>query len=748
MPLSTKWHVRNRPRFWGSTQGTTQVLPFLVGTLVFAGTFGVVVHDAVNTSRQASEVSEANLAAEAVGIADAILGSPGKGWYTSVNCAAGGQATASNLKPDALQRLGLAAEPSCAQPGSAFNLSYDKIENLGQAMYDPNPANGKVDYLEARKSLGLERTGEDFHIRSWPVLQSTQSILEKGYRDPNQKVAYIGAYEEQNSQGGQGQKQVNFQIQKSCGMTDGIIDGTGLLYTEAWVDVTNNGTTAAGFELQFSVPLKDKTVVVLRHTPIIPAPIQIVTKDPITGAILSVITEYSHHKAVVRLAKTSDWEWAGAAEVSVTIGDNARKVGDCKISYSGVTMTTLTKVPLVQAWADRLENVLKNGKTSPDPQIYYQGYDGRGNPADVTAWNLYLYNSLGVQVASKTDLKKGGGSASFSLTVADTYHAKLMMITLIERSSDYVNVLTTEGSSFTPSTQTGSITYVPKASVVPEISYLSDLVQAFAPKVYSNTYSSAQVPYAAGGDVFPDQKKSLNDDLRGYLIDDQGDADPSNDVATLANYNVLVVGSNVAHSAMTSQTIKDAIKDWVYAGGELVVFGSSAQAVEWLKPIFDAGLKSASGGISTPDVDHPILKSPNKLDYSSYSSFGTAWDYGGGADAGHFSHVVVQDAKDVLAVSNAGEFGLGTVVLTSFQPWDIGANGGPVGNCVVSSRTSDCQSLQAIQNFLTLQYRAYYLDYGPAIPNGKDVGVTSRLVTVYDPLTKSMIEMQVQIFVF
>ena len=58
-------------------------------------------------------------------------------------------------------------------------------------------------------------------------------------------------------------------------------------------------------------------------------------------------------------------------------------------------------------------------------------------------------------------------------------------------------------------------------------------------------YDTVAVPYQSGGDIYPDVKVVMNNDLVSALID-------SNGQPTYNKYNVLFVGSNVDHAAMTS----------------------------------------------------------------------------------------------------------------------------------------------------------------------------------------------------
>lgn len=678
---------------------------------VFTAAFGAIVQFSLHEGDSAATADTLRYEVDADRLAETILGSPGVGWYTEPACA-GGQADPAQFTADAVQRLGLAPE-TCAihKVGHSINLSFEKMQNLGSALYTADPDNGLLDYPEARSSLGLDDSPNNLHLRSWPVLADVAEILETGRRDPNERVAYIGAYETIGGSSG------DYVVQKSCGKTDGAAS------VDVWVDITNNGTTPVAFEVSFQVPLKSRTVEVVRHTAI----------------VLPLLTQ----RVTATLTKTSDWQWAASAEVTITVSDTARSLGSCTSSLGGITMTAAAPAKVLAfTHGEKLENLLSGGTVSP--KVYYDAYQGDGKSTAYTGWKLEVENGLGLVVGSDSNLNSRGWE-TFTLVGADTYTAKLKTSTGTLLGSDTVNVVSSALSAFTPGVAISS--YAPKEPVVPEVAYVSALVSSFTPNVYSLTYSSLDVAYAAGGDVFPDLKNVLNNDLAGNLMDDQGTQSPNDDVATLANYNILVVGSNVDQNAMTSAAAKQAIRDWVYAGGTLIVFGSEAQAVQWLEPIFHAAIDSASGALLTPDTSHPILHTPNELDYVSYSSEDNVWDFSRDQDAEHFSHIITQGSGDILGVSDSGEFGSGRVILTSYLAYDLQGQGA-TGACDPDALEADCPALQLLHNFLTYSYRDLYLDYGPPLPASSPIGVAERLVTVYHPTLAQSVEVIVYIYVF
>ena len=213
---------------------------------------------------------------------------------------------------------------------------------------------------------------------------------------------------------------------------------------------------------------------------------------------------------------------------------------------------------------------------------------------------------------------------------------------------------------------------------------------------------------AAEGDVFPDNKQYLDAVL----------------ATRLPQYDVLFVGSGVDHSALTSAVTKDAIRDFVHAGGTLMVMGSSAQSTQWLQPLFDVGIKTVNGGPFAPDVSHPLLHEPHALDWDAYDHHGLGWDLkttGAGAHYDDFTHVIVASGKDVLAVSNDGAFGEGRIFLTEFRPREISSDMG----------------LGEAQNFLGNMFLYserdhLYLEYGPQVADGVEVTAAIRQSHVWD----------------
>jgi hypothetical protein len=181
------------------------------------------------------------------------------------------------------------------------------------------------------------------------------------------------------------------------------------------------------------------------------------------------------------------------------------------------------------------------------------------------------------------------------------------------------------------------------------------------------------------------------------------------------------------------------VRDWVLAGGHLVVFGSKVQNVAWLTPLFQSGIVSSSNGLSTPDVDHPLLHDPFPLGYASYGTPATVWNLNQAPSGTQqastlFTNVVDDGAGNaVLTLSNSGSFGTGRIVLTGWTAFNLSAG------------QTEARHLTA--NMVMMSYQDLFLDYGPPIPANVNVVPASRVAWVQDP-TLGPIAMSLVIYVF
>jgi hypothetical protein len=213
---------------------------------------------------------------------------------------------------------------------------------------------------------------------------------------------------------------------------------------------------------------------------------------------------------------------------------------------------------------------------------------------------------------------------------------------------------------------------------------------------------------ALEGDVYPDVKSYLDATLPGRL----------------AGHDLLIVGSGVDHSTLTANAVKAAIRDWVLAGGTLVVLGSAGQAYQWLQPLFSTGVTTVNGVATAEDVSHPLLREPHPLAWTQYDAHGRGWDIksqGSGAHYDDFSHVIVQGGEDLLAVSKDGAFGEGRIILTTYMPREVAGTLGLE------------EAMHFLENVVLYADRSHlYLEYGPAAPPGLPVAVAVRQSWLWD----------------
>ena len=211
------------------------------------------------------------------------------------------------------------------------------------------------------------------------------------------------------------------------------------------------------------------------------------------------------------------------------------------------------------------------------------------------------------------------------------------------------------------------------------------------------------------GDVYPDSKSYLDTVMAGRL----------------SRYDVLIVGSGVDHSTLTSGTLKNAVRDWVLGGGNLIVFGSDDKATGWLSTLLSAGVSNVNGAPTAPDATHPLLSDPYDLAWTSYDSHGQGWDLAAAGQTVYdeFSHVVIQGGLDVLAVSHTSSFGSGQILLTTWRGRDVSASLGQV------------ELQHMLTNFLVYADRSdLYLDYGGTVPADLPVALAVRQSYLWDPV--------------
>lgn len=698
---------------WSS--GSTTLIGFLSALVVFSLVFATVLEFSLGTrSRDLGRAEAVNHDAQAVNLADLLFLYPGTGWYPAMACDADTLDVA-QIVPDAVGQFAL-GEERCGQASnldrSLNNISYEKLQRLVGAQLDADPGNGLVDYAEARRSLGLEGHGVDFHIRTWPLLPGVAELLRNGYKDPNLRPLYVGDYEFVTKSD---QKKVPVLVQHTKGVQDNGVDSATL-----WVNVTNNGTVPTMFSVRFTVATQ-RPIEVEEHTPLLPVE--------------------ATFNATLTVNKTKDWKWKDDAkrEFDYLIRDKSQTVGQGTVSMAGLSMAHSGDRKILTAGMDKLVWVLQSG--SVNPSVTYDNMFGDGgSTGQYSSWSLELRNASTnalVAVVPSGQMESKGGSKVFTLTSAGSYKVVLKGGDGWTAATDRFDVVAAEPDLFTPASVDAG--WVPQAPVPVEVGYLAALVSHFDAGVYDLAYNDTLLPYVPGGDVLPDDNKVLADLFPGLLTAGKGQG-------TLANYNVLVMGSNVNHESLTSGNIKGPVEDFVEAGGLLIVQDSMDQSVHWLEPLFHVAIDSAGGGVSVPDTDHPLLNVPNRLDYAAFDTHGSVWEFNRQEDANHFTHVITEAAGDVLAVSDPGEFGKGRVILTSWQAYDMVP--GPDAGCTAGSYAPSCPGLAVFNNMLTIAYHGLYIDYGPPIPAGAPVSAQSRILTLFHPELHEEVELYALVYVF
>lgn len=708
-------------------QGSAAVVGLIIGLVVFSLTFTYVI--GVTLDRQ-SEVQDADLQdyqGDAHALADVLFGK-GAGWYGATPCPGGVLDTAA-FTPDAFSdlavptptdRFGLGDEGcgySATDPRTMNNISFWKIQNLIGAGNAADPANGHVDYEEARHSLGLDDSGMDFHLRSAPVLASVRELLRTPTQDPNLRPLYLGDYEA----GALGPSRPNIGHSGSAAQ-DAHYIYLNVTITQVLPTITSN------FQVAYNIPLEKGTIVFTRNT---------------ASISLGAVTV----SAVI--AKTEDWAWADPASKIATyqVSDALGGLASGTIDLTGLSPDAPANGNdnvIVTLSLDRLTYATPFGASNKWPEAEYAGY--RGDGSKVTSFDgddidlKVVGSGLIPYTKTYTNPTKNGQTLEDILLIAGSYTVEAWISTTAgtKIATDVFDVIDGAlGGGTTCAVDVGD--YEPQASTLTESGYVDILFANYDEGVLLSNYDDTDMPYLAAGDVFPDVKCALNQNLAPLLTDASGNP-------TTSRYTTLIVGSNVDHNAMTSGAAKNTIRDWVFGGGTLIVLGSSDQSVQWLQPLFHSALDTASGGLYTPDQNHPVLSVPNDLDYSSYE-YATEWDYGAGAEA-LFTHVVTTGGEsDILALSNPGAMGDGKVLLTSWKPYDLTADQATQCAEPITVETQ-CEALFMIHNLVTQSYRELFIDYGPSLPIGQPVAVTTRIVSVYHPELEVLIGMEVQVYVF
>lgn len=707
---------------------------------------------------------------QANGLADIVLESPG---FVSGSNPEDWSDGASNVgkvaAADNLARLGLLD----AQATAPKMLDFAKFQNLRSAPFAAAD-DGFVNYEEARRMLGIEEVGMDFHIRAYPSLSSVQDLLDcptVSCKDPNLRVTYIGDIVPPDVPVPPAPASLASQLGNptvTC-TTAGAAPKTYRIQTT----VTNNGqagSPAAQFRAFFDIDFSDGD----GHAENVNGPLL----NPGESAALSI-----------DVAAYGNRECGTGTELEVNLRDiNGDLLTITKVLGAGETATTATE-------ADR-KLWLEASTYFNEGESMAVTYSGGATGNDFKSKSLYLVvkDNVGAtmfQTGLTTPNDKETTSTAIPIATALTAAGSPYTATLFDGASASASFMqvterlvvlpaATLPGGFTPSSGGSTPTvYNPSGVVESEVYFLHTLVQKFCPTYYDtkaitplqaptsipeawvesdadtliDDWASRCLPFKGAtpldylrGDVYPDNSQILKDSLPCRLfVDCDSDGTPRYDLVS-----ILVVGSNVDHNELAPQEIKGSINRWVRGGGTLIVFGGDDK-MNWLMPILHTGTKSSSGGVSVPDAAHPILHVPDELDYPNYDHQNEVWDFRGSHDADIlFTQVVAQgtspDYEPILAISKPGAIQdedtgtSGTVVLTTWLPYDLFQGADP------ARKTSE--GLKFVNNLLMMGYADLYLDYGPAIPEGANVVPAVRYAQIIHPDFADPVQLSLNVFVF
>ena len=540
-------------------------------------------------------------------------------------------------------------------------LDYRKIKSMRSGV-TAQTSNDAPDYQDVRTGLGLSEG--DFHLRTYPVIPSLDD--PRWAKDPRGRLAYFAHYSGASAPG---------SFVAWTNVTDRILNVSVAVRNDATIPAIFVANVGLGDRLDNEVLVDEQ-----RHTRLL-APQEVQTLWVEFPRLSSWSDDFDATRGGVRLDLTDSY---GNTVVAPAWRQVAAPEGGA------------------QTW----------GVTLHANQLYYQSgdtikftgdhFDGDGDHSNQDKLGRFvLVKPDGTEmVNTTTDVvlpKQNNQQWTYSCTTCTTvgaYTARLWArdgATLLSNASDVVHVAA--GEMFDEKT-----TIDPLATK--EIAILKGLVANFNGLRYDQDTNTA-------GDVFGDDQNGPNDIA-----------------ALLGRYSTLVVGSEVSQTSLNSASTKHAIRDWVQAGGNLIVLGTEQQQSNWLEPIYHAAQITANGGIGTPDPTHPVLSSPNKMDYARYLDRGRAWDIESDAP---FTHILTRaggnahSMRDTLAIAAPGAYNDGTVVLTSYMPGAL------------TTPQDDTEAKRFLHNLLSQSYNMLFLDFGPPIPDKTPVGSAQRLVAVPHP---------------
>lgn len=393
----------------------------------------------------------------------------------------------------------------------------------------------------------------------------------------------------------------------------------------------------------------------------------------------------------VRIPALSSWSpKANAVRVTITdpYGNPATDLAGGAIPSPWISASLPTSSPAAQAFVLQAANPYY--VASKDVKFDVDAHDGSGKHAQAST-RFVLVGPNGHEWANETvDLPREGQSTTWSCancTIVGNYTAKLLDSTARTVALDRVHV--SADTMFKEKTTLDAV-----ASI--EIGMIDALVETFDPTRFSAATSS--------GDVF-------GDDVNG----------PTELPGVISRYDVIIIGSEASHHALSPADVKHAITAWVDAGGTLIVLGTSQEPSRWLQSEYGLALGPASGTPIAPDPSHALLTEPEELAYASYVYQSRAWQLPAGDS---FEHVLTLGAtseggsRDTLAISRPGAFGNGTIVLTSYLPGSL------------TSPIDANEAKRFLHNLLVHSNGQWSFAFGPPIPTNVPVAASTRLMPV------------------
>ncbi|HUR64587.1 MAG TPA: hypothetical protein VM241_08915 [Candidatus Thermoplasmatota archaeon] len=715
------------------------MMAFLVAGVIFTGSLGAILIASHSSGKgvAGSAAPAAGLSSEARSLATLLFDSPGyNGTGTDWVSGTAAAALAGTPAAEGLKRLGL-------QNGSADDptmLDYRKFENLRMAPL--TAANdGYVNYPEARAALGLDETGRNFHIRAYPTLPNVAKILSTGHKDPNLRVAYIGhaATVQPPSQTVQPAANANLGVSSpTC-----AVSPNPKAYRFA-TTITNGGTVATQFTTVFSITFPNG----VQHGE--------------NGNSLLIAADGGQGTAWIDVPAYAGVACGAGTVIRVDVNDPMQKLltvthtvtaGEAATTAAAAANDLFVDTPTASFRTTGTITVNYDGVDIKNKHLVFKVFSGDGEVGSPVYQNPASGSGTFDAPSSAQQRKVTFGPLAPGPYTAVLYDGSSAATSL--RVTERFLVVDPRPPAYAPPAATvpvGPVTYSADGTTGNEVAMLDSLVEKFCPTYFDSTTSAPVIypvawtarcaGFKAGqpqpGDVFPDNTNTLKVDLPARLLDASGEP-------TLETTNVLVVGSNVEHQALSAGGAKWTIRDWVLGGGTLIVFGSDGQSYTWLEPVCKAMIKSSSGAINAPDTSNPVLNTADVLDWAAYSNANQVWRFNGQNACGPYTNVVIQgsiaDAQAVLTMSNPGTIGAGRVILSTWRPYDLyGGTHNPDATFL--------EGTKLINNLLMQGYRDLFLDYGPPLPANTNVAPAVRQLQIQHPQFADPIQLQMLVFVF